>query len=193
MSSTDVRHSRVVREGKGDVRVLLGVTPAPPVYTDADLAAAYERGVVAARAAAAHEREAAVVALARSVHEIGQNLGAEQAAMRSVYADRLVTDVFTVARWLLRHELATDPNLMRDRLEAALRDLDATGTVVSVAPQMVELVTGWVPGVSVRADDDLDVGELRVASAKTTVDGTIDDALERLREALGLPEASVPC
>jgi flagellar biosynthesis/type III secretory pathway protein FliH len=180
--SPDTRRPRVVRGG--DVRVLLGAVALAPVFTEADLAAAYERGAHDARAAMSLDREASVAALAGAVQHISASLDQELAVMHAEFSERIVSDACTIARWLVRHELSANPNLMRDRVEAALRDLDDRDTVVTVSADMVDLVTEWLPGCAVRSAPELATGDVRISSAKTTVDGSIDDAISRLRDAL---------
>jgi flagellar biosynthesis/type III secretory pathway protein FliH len=154
-------------------------------YTDVDLDEAYERGAADARTALMAEREDAVRGLSASLQQSAAALRQSLADLRTHYRDRVVDDAFTFATWLVGRAIAADPELMRARVDDALSGIEDETPLVSVAPCVAELVATWLPAAIVRPDPSLLPGEVLVTASATTIDGTFDDALQRLRAAFG--------
>jgi flagellar biosynthesis/type III secretory pathway protein FliH len=156
------------------------------VYTDEDLDDAYRRGAVDARTAMTTEREDAVRGIATSLRDWSVALRDALDAMRTHYSERVIDDAFTFATWLMCREVTADPNVMRVRIEEALAGIADEPPTLSVAPTMTETVAAWVPGATIRSDATLQPGEVRIVTSSTTIDGTFDDALRRLRAAFAV-------
>jgi flagellar biosynthesis/type III secretory pathway protein FliH len=152
-------------------------------YTDEDLDDAYRRGAIDARATMTTEREDAVRGMAVALQASGSAVSHALEELRAHYRGRVVDDAFAFASWLLCREISADPNLMRTRVEDALTGVEDPAPLVTVAPAMVDLVESWLPSATVRPDESLLPGEVRLVSSSTTIDGTFADALRRLRAA----------
>ena len=152
-------------------------------FTEEDLDDAYRRGAVDARTTMTAEREDAVRTIAASLRDSSVALRDALETMRAHYSERVVDDAFTFASWLLCREVTADPSIMRTRIEEALTGVEDETPIVAVTPSMTEAVATWVPGATIRADATLLPGEIRIVTSATTIDGTFDDALRRLRAA----------
>jgi flagellar biosynthesis/type III secretory pathway protein FliH len=152
-------------------------------YTDEDLDDAYRRGATDARVRMAEERDDAVRTIAAAMQDSSAALRSALEEFRSHYQGRVVDDAFAYASWLLCREITADPSLMRARVEEALAGVEDQTPMITVAPEMTELVASWLPSATVRPDASLQPGEVRMLSASTTIDGTFADALRRLHAA----------
>jgi flagellar biosynthesis/type III secretory pathway protein FliH len=160
-------------------------TPAnrPIMHSQEDVDDAYARGFVAGTVDAQAE-------LRRACTDIADGLGAARdmvvAELRRIDAarrDDIVEFAFEVARWLVQAEIEIDPTKILQRLEAALPDrLD--DVAVRVAPSLVDVVRTASPDVKVIGDGALAPGDVIIVGPNAQLDGTVDDALERLRTYL---------
>ncbi|MEO8694899.1 MAG: FliH/SctL family protein [Acidimicrobiales bacterium] len=152
-------------------------------YTDEDLDDAYRRGATDARVRMTEERQDAVRTVATAMQESDTALRGALDEFRSHYQGRVIDDAFAFASWLLCREITADPSLMRARVEEALAGVEVQTPMITVAPEMTELVESWLPSATVRSDASMQPGEVRILSASTTIDGTFADALRRLHAA----------
>jgi flagellar biosynthesis/type III secretory pathway protein FliH len=152
-------------------------------YTDEDLDDAYRRGAIDARLRMTEEREDAVRTIAAAMQDSSTALRGALDEFRSHYQGRVIDDAFAYASWLLCREITADPNLMRARVEEALAGVEDQTPMITVAPEMTDLVGTWLPSATVRPDASLRPGEVRMLSASTTIDGTFADAQRRLHAA----------
>jgi flagellar biosynthesis/type III secretory pathway protein FliH len=171
---------------RGDAPTALLVPRSEPLPTKVDVDAAYERGRADGRRAAETEREHAVVALHAAAvgaqREIAE--GIERAHATTV---ALAVDLATeLTRWLVNDAVATDPSVLRARLELALEAIaDERNARFVVSPSVADLVQTWVGADAVvETDPVLQPGELRIEAGHASLDATYDVALGRARDAL---------
>lgn len=167
----------------GGARVAFTPANRPVAYLQEDLDDAYARGFVAGTADAQADLRQACNKIASGVSNARDVVVDELRRIDAERRDDIVEFSFEVARWLLQAELRIEPAQILQRLQAALPDrLD--DVAVRVAPALVDIVRTSVPEVKVIADSALALGDVRITGPNAHLDGTIDDALERLRSYL---------
>lgn len=155
----------------------------PPSFSQDDVDDAYARGFLAGTEEAQAELAHASSLIAERIATAREALINELRRIDAARRDEIVDFAFEVARWLVQGEITTDPRRVLDRIAAALPDR-ADDLVVRVAPAVVAIVSGALPGISVAADAALGLADIRLAGADAQLDGTIDTALVRLRQYL---------
>lgn len=179
----------VVLEG-APVRAAFQPVEPEPTYSQEDLDDAYARGFLAGTEDAGAEARRAANVVATGISAARDAMLDELRRIDAARREEIVEFAFEIARWLVQAELTTAPEKVVARLEAALPDrLD--DLVVRVAPLLVDIVTHAVPDVQVVADTSLAPGDLRMTGPDAQVDGTIDDALTRLRVFLAADDGTL--
>jgi len=160
-------------------------TPAnrPVLYSHEDVDDAYARGFVAGTSDAEADLRRACNAIAERVATARDTVVDELRRIDAARRDEIVEFAFEVARWLVQAELEIDPSKVLQRLEGALPDRHDDVTV-RVAPSLVDVVRTAAPDVKVIGDAALTPGDVIISGPNAQLDGTIDDALDRLRTYL---------
>ena len=167
----------------GDSRAAFTPTNRPITHTQEDLDDAYARGFVAGAADAQADLRQACNQIAAGLVDARDVVVRELRRIDAERRDDIVEFAFEVARWLVQAELQIEPARILSRLQSALPDrLD--DVAVRVAPSLVDVVRTAAPEVKVIGDAALAPGDVIIAGPNARLDGTIDDALERLRTYL---------
>lgn len=152
----------------------------PPVYAQEDLDDAYTRGFLGGAEDAQAELRRACNQIAERVTAARDVVIDELRRIDAARRDEIVDFAFEVATWLVQSEIAADPKRILARLEAALPDrLDEV--TVRIAPALVAVVKGAVPTATVVGDAALSLGDVVITGPDAQLNGTLTDALERLR------------
>lgn len=161
-----------------------------PTFSQEELDDAYARGFLAGTEDASADARRAAGQIAAGVAAARDAMLDELRRIDAARREEIVEFAFEIARWLVQAEISTDPAKVVARLEAALPDrLD--DLVVRVAPALVATVKDAVPEAQVVADASLALGDLRMNGPDAQIDGTIDDALTRLRVFLSADDGTL--
>ena len=182
--------SRVLKSDRADAvtsRATFGnAEPPPPPITQDDLTRAYERGLAEGRAQAAAEQDAAVAALAAAVGTVTAEARATVVAAVEELRRQVVDLGMEIGRWIVTDAVERDPDLLLTRLHDAIGHVTGEADLrVFVHPTHAARVAQWVPeGCTVLADEDLGPADFLLRTNTGSVIGTLEDALERLGEAM---------
>jgi flagellar biosynthesis/type III secretory pathway protein FliH len=190
--------SRVLKSGRADA--VAAATPAafgraeppPPPITEGDLARAYERGLAEGRTQAAVEHDAAVAALAAAVQTVTADARTSLVAAVEELRRQVVDLGMEIGRWIVTDAVERDPDLLRTRLHDALGHVTGEADLrVFVHPTHAARVSQWVPeGCAVLPDEDLGPADFLLRTNAGSIVGTLEDALERLGEAMAAGAAA---
>jgi flagellar assembly protein FliH len=161
-------------------RAAFVAAPRPDVFTQEDVDAAYTRGYLAGSEEAQGDVRAALHGVASKLDEARRTLIEELHRADAARREEVVQLAFEVAQWLLQEELKADPARVLPRVAAALPDRHEQVTV-RVAPALVAVVAQAHPDVHVTGDPALVPGDVVIEGTDSQIDGTIEDALVRLR------------
>jgi flagellar biosynthesis/type III secretory pathway protein FliH len=156
--------------------------PAPrqQTFTQEDVDAAYTRGFLAGSEEAQGDVRTALHGVASKLDEARRAMIEELQRADAARRDEVVRLAFEVAQWLLQEELHADPTRVLARVAAALPDRHEELTL-RVAPALVAVVAQAHPDIHVTGDPALVPGDVVIAGTDSQIDGTIEDALTRLR------------
>ena len=152
----------------------------PASFSREEIDDAYARGFLAGTEDAAAEVRRAANTIAEGLAQARDDVVDELRRIDAARRDEIVEFAFEVARWLVQAEIRSDPQRILSRLEAALPDRHEA-LVVRVAIPLVDIVQRAASGVRVIADASLGLGDIRIVGPESQIDGTVDDALDRLR------------
>jgi flagellar biosynthesis/type III secretory pathway protein FliH len=155
----------------------------PVMYSQEEVDDAYARGFVAGTADAQADLRRACSDIADGLASARDTIVAELRRIDASRRDEIVEFAFEVARWLMQAEIEIDPGKVLARLESALPDR-RDDVAVRVAPALVDVVRAAAPEVKVIGDAGLSPGDVVITGPNAQLEGTIDDALERLRTYL---------
>ncbi len=182
--------SRVLKPGGADQVTSLTAfgkaEPPPPPITEDDLARAYERGLAEGRAQATAEQDAAVAALAAAVETVTAEARATVVAAVEELRRQVVDLGMEIGRWIVTDAVERDPDLLLARLHDAIGHVSGEADLrVFVHPTHAARVAQWVPeGCTVLTDEDLGPADFLLRTNAGSIVGTLEDALERLGEAM---------
>jgi flagellar biosynthesis/type III secretory pathway protein FliH len=161
-----------------------------PTFTQEELDDAYARGFLAGAEDAQAEARRAANQIAAGMETARDAMIAELRRIDAARREEIVDFAFEIARWLVQTEITLDPQKVTARLEAALPDR-SDGLVIRVAPMLVDIAKAAVPDAQVVGDASLAPGDLRLVAPDSQIDGTLDDALTRLRVFLGADDGTI--
>lgn len=161
-------------------RAAFVAAPRPQTFTQEDLDAAYTRGYLAGGEEAQGDVRAALHGVASKLDDARRSMIEELHHADAARREEVVRLAFEVAQWLLQEELRADPTRVLARVAAALPDRHDEITV-RVAPALVAVVAQAHPDIHVTGDPALVPGDVVIAGTDSQIDGTIEDALARLR------------
>ncbi len=178
---TTRRSSGVVRARREPVvaRPAFVTAPKPVTFTQEDIDAAYARGFLAGGDEAQGDLRRALQSLGAKLDTARAELRDELHRMDHARRDEIVRLAFEVGQWLLQEELRIEPARVLCRIEAALPDR-RDDIVVRVAPSLVDVVASALPEVRVLDDATLAPGDVVIDCPDARIDGTVEDALDRL-------------
>ena len=155
----------------------------------ADVDAAYQAGLVEGRRQAEADGIASVPRLADTVGKAAASVWEAVSRRKAEETEVVLATALEVARWIVGRELSSSPELLGERIEAALADLLPTGRLtLFVSPSQVDAINEWLADTArdadVVADRTVSPGEARLEAGDASADLTFDTALARAREAL---------
>jgi flagellar biosynthesis/type III secretory pathway protein FliH len=161
-----------------------------PSFTQDEVDDAYARGFLAGTEDAQADARRAATQIAGGFDQARAAVIDELRRIDASRREEIVDFAFEVARWLVQTELTIDPAKVIPRLEAALPDR-IEELSIRVAPKLVDIVRAAAPEAQVVADASLALGDLRLVAPDAQVDGTIEDALNRLRVFLSADDGTL--
>lgn len=145
----------------------------------------FAAGFADGRALAEHEAQR----LARVLH----NIEAALSGLEHNVADQLLTLAVDLARAVIRHELNTRPDALRELVQEALRTLpeSITSGEIQVHPSDIDLVkdylheSGYNGNWRVIADARIEAGGCRIATRACDIDATLRTRWNQVIQTLG--------
>lgn len=165
-----------------------GTHPTADAEREKELAAAaYQKGLAAGEAAAAHKAQAKLDPALTSFASMVQELSGARKKMRADFEGAAVDLAIAVARRVLHREIAADPEAVLGLVKAAFQKCDARETRrLRVSPQDAEIIRenqgrlNFPPGLEIAADRGLARGSAIFETSRGDLDASVDTQLAEI-------------